>query len=80
MLNYLQRFATDLSELTTSINLLNEDVHFQLEAALEQNFTAIEKMIPEAPVLKFFDPKASVEIQCDASDSRGLGACLLEVG
>lgn len=39
MLNYLQRFATDLSELTTSIiDLLNEDVHFQLEAALEQKF------------------------------------------
>lgn len=50
MLNYLQRFATDLSELTTSLrDLLNEDVHFQLEAAYEQSFTAIKKMIPEAP-------------------------------
>ena len=36
-------------------------------------------MISEAPVLKFFDPKASAEIQCDASD-RGLGACFLQVG
>ena len=59
--------------LTTSLrDLLNEDVHFQLEAAHEQGFTAIKKMISEAPVLKFFDRKASVEIQCG-----GLGACLL---
>jgi len=67
--------------LTTSLrDLLKEDVHFQLEAAHAQGFTTIKKMISEAPVLKFFDPKASVEIQCDASDSRGLGACLLEEG
>ena len=32
-----------------------------------------------ALVLKFFDPKEEVEIQCDASD-RGLGACLMQRG
>lgn len=79
MLNYLQGSATDLSELTTSLrDLLNEEVHFQLKAAHEQSFTTIKKMISEAPVLKFFYPKASFEIQCNASDSRGLSVCLLE--
>ena len=80
MLNYLQRFASNLSELTAPLrDLLKEDVHFQWDGAHEQTLTAIKKMISEAPVLKFFDPKASVEIQCDASD-RGLGACLLQDG
>ena len=78
MLNYLQRFATNLSELTVPLrDLLKEDVHFQWDAAHEQSLTAIKKMISEALVLKFFDPKASVAIQCDASD-RGLGACFLQ--
>ena len=50
MLNYLQRFATNLSELTATLrDLLKDDVHLQWDAAHEQSLTAIKKMISEAP-------------------------------
>ena len=37
------------------------------------------KLIIESPVLKYFDPKADTELQCDASD-KGIGACLVQNG
>ena len=39
----------------------------------------MKQIISEAPVLKYFDPKADTELQCDASD-KGLGACLMQEG
>ena len=75
MANYLQRFAPNLSEVTTPLrDLLKEDNQFLWDATQERSFQKLKKTISEAPVLKFFDPKDSVEIQCDASD-RGLGCC-----
>ena len=75
MANYLQRFAPNLSEVTAPLrDLLKEDNQFLWNAAQERSFQELKKTISEAPVLKFFDPKDSVEIQCDASD-RGLGCC-----
>ena len=38
---------------------------------------SVEKMVTKQPVLKFFDPKQEVTIQCDTSDY-GLGATLLQ--
>ena len=72
MANYLQRFAPNLSEVTAPLrNFLKEDNQFLWDAAQERSFQELKKTISEAPVLKFFDPKDSVEIQSDASD-RGL--------
>ena len=39
----------------------------------------MKQIISEAPILKYFDPKADTELQCDASD-KGLGACLMQEG
>ena len=76
MVNYLQRFAPKLSEITAPLrDLLKEQTCFKWDAVQEVSLAAIKKVISEAPVLKFFDPNDSVEILCDASD-RGLGACL----
>ena len=44
-----------------------------------RSFKQVKEILSAAPVLKFFDPKEEVEIQCDASD-RGLGACLMQRG
>jgi len=44
-----------------------------------RSFEQVKQIISEAPVLKLFDPKEDVELQCDASD-RGLGACLMQAG
>ena len=80
MANYLQRFAPNLSEVTAPLrDLLKEDNQFLWDAAQERSFQKLKKTISEAPVLKFFDPKDSVEIQCDASD-RGLGCCIMQNG
>ena len=69
MVNYLQRFAPKLSEITAPLrDLLKEQTCFQWDAVHELSLAAIKKVISEAPVLKFFDPNDSVEIQCDASD------------
>ena len=80
MANYLQRFTQNLSEVIAPLrDLLKEDNQFLWDAAQERSFQELKKTISEAPVLKFFDPKDSVEIQCDASD-RGLGCCIMQNG
>ena len=49
----------------------------------EQNeqkaFEEIKALIATAPLLKYFDPAETVEVQVDAS-SHGLGACLMQGG
>ena len=39
----------------------------------------IKALISTAPLLKYFDPAETVEVQVDAS-SQGLGACLMQGG
>ena len=68
--NYLQQFVPNLSEVTAPLrDLLKEANQFLWDAAPEC-FQELKKTISEAPVLKFFDPKDSIKIQCvcDASD------------
>ena len=79
MVNYLQKFAPGLSELTKPIrDLLKEDVEFVWEESVHgECFKCVKAMIASAPVLKFFDPREEVVLQCDASQ-HGLGACLMQ--
>lgn len=81
MTNYLQKFAPNLSAATAPMReLLKERNHFQWDEQVQgQSFEMVKRLISQAPVLKFFDPTVSVELQCDASD-KGLGACLLQEG
>ena len=82
MANYLQQFVPNLSAVTAPLHdLLKEDNQFRWDAAQERSFQELKKTISEAPVLKFFDPKDSIKIQCvcEASD-RGLGCCIMQNG
>ena len=81
MVNYLQKFAPGLSEHTKPIrDLLKEDVEFVWEESVHGKcFKCVKAVIASAPVLKFFDPREEVVLQCDASQ-HGLGACLMQNG
>ena len=80
MTNYLQKFAPRLSELTTPLCELTKNNEFLLDdqvhgATLEET----KKILSSTPVLKYFDPRATPTLQCDAS-MHGLGACLMQDG
>lgn len=81
MVNYLQRFGPNLSEATGQMReLLKEENQFQWEEQVQgRSFDQVKQILSKAPVLKFFDPKENVELQCNASD-RALGACLMQAG
>ena len=81
MVNYLQKFAPNLSEATAPMReLLKEENQFLWDEEVQgRSFRQVKQLIVESPVLKYFDPKAGTELQCDASD-KGLGACLMQDG
>lgn len=81
MVNYLQKFAPNLSEVTAPMrDLLKEGNQFRWNEQVQGcSFKRVKEILSAAPVLKYFDPKDDVELQCDASD-RGLGACLVQEG
>ena len=81
MVNYLQKFAPMLSELTTPIRtMLKDDPEFVWEESVHgECFKRVKAVIASAPVLKYFDPSVEAVLQCDAS-RHGLGACLMQNG
>ena len=78
MVTYLAKFMPHLSEMTEPLRRLEDkNVEFQW---LEQHSSAmntIKKFLTEAPVLRSYDARKPVTVQCDASQS-GLGAVLLQ--
>ena len=80
MVNYLARFLPQLSETMAPIrSLLKEDVEWNWNATHDKAFEHIKQLLTQAPVLVYYDPKAELSIECDASHSR-LGAALLQKG
>ena len=45
----------------------------------DQAFANVQRLVTEAPVLRYYDPSLDLTIQCDASQN-GLGAALLQNG
>ena len=81
MVNYLQNFAPNLFEVTPLMrDLLKQRNKFHWDEEVQgHSFEQVKEILSAAPVLKFFDLKESVELQCDAWD-KGLGACLMQGG
>ncbi|KAK3085724.1 hypothetical protein FSP39_007823 [Pinctada imbricata] len=81
MTNFVQRFAPQLSEITSPLrSLLKSDVHFRWDEQVHgKAFQEVKKVLSQAPVLKYFVPSKELVLQCDSSES-GLGACLMQDG
>ncbi|KAK3736238.1 hypothetical protein QZH41_019803 [Actinostola sp. cb2023] len=72
--NYLAKFLPKLSDVMLPIRELTQnDVEWQWSEKQEKAFAEVKRAVTEAPVLRYYDPKKDLEIQCSASQS-GLGA------
>ena len=70
MVNDLQKYTPNLSAVTVPMRkLLKEQNQFLWDNDIQGRvFEQVKQIISRAPVLKYFDPKADTELQCDASD------------
>ena len=59
--------------------LTKRDIIFEWQKAQEKSFEELKKAVSDAPVLRYYDIKQAVTVQCDASQS-GLGAVLMQDG
>ena len=81
MVNYVQKFAPNLSDLVKPLReLVKKKNEFVWEEEVHgQCLKQVKQVLTQAPVLKFFDRQKKTVLQCNASMS-GLGACLLQDG
>ena len=79
MVNFVQKFAPRLAEITTPLrDLIKKGNEFKWDEHVHgKALDEIRQTLAEPPVLRFFDPNVTPVLQCDAS-MNGLGACLLQ--
>lgn len=79
-INYLAKFLPGLADVTEPLRrLTRKGVEWQWTEEQGKSFEEIKRLVTTAPILSYYDPKAELEIQCDAS-LKGLGAALLQKG
>ncbi len=81
MATYLAKFVPNFSQITSPLReLLASDVEFRWDDAIHgQALRKLKELLVTAPVLRYYDVKKPIIIQCDAS-STGLGAVILQEG
>ena len=80
LVQYLAKFMPKLSEMTAPLrDLMKDENDFIWSADQHKAFTDIKMATTRLPVLKYYNLKEEVTIQCDASKN-GLGAVLLQNG
>ena len=60
-------------------HLIRKDIPWNWSSKQNQAFTNVQRLVTEAPVLRYYDPSLDPTIQCDASQS-DLGAAILRKG
>ena len=80
MVQYLSKFLPGLADMTKVLrDLTQKNVDFVWQEAQEKAFKNLKSVISSVPVLRYYDLKDEVTLQCDASQY-GLGAVLLQDG
>ena len=80
MVNCLAKFLPLLSDMTEPLQRLEDkEVEWCWFLQQQKAFTTVKQYLAEAPVLKYYDIKEDVTIQCDASET-GLGVVLMQTG
>ena len=78
--NCLAKFLPHLLNVIKPLSALTcEDVAWTWGPQHESAVNTVKQPISQAPVLRHYDPKEDLTVQCDASKD-GLGACLLQRG
>ncbi|CAB3993039.1 Hypothetical predicted protein [Paramuricea clavata] len=72
MVNYLSRFLPNLSEVMKPLRDLTHKIH-------EKAWNELKHLIATTPVIAYYKPSESLEIQCDSSQT-GLGVALMQNG
>ena len=79
-INYLSKFLPKLSNMSAPLREFTVgQSKFAWAKQHDEAFTAIQQLVIQHPVLKFYNIEEEVTIQTDASD-KGLGAVLLQSG
>lgn len=78
--NYMRNFLPNLSKIAEPLRRLEDkDVEWHWTEVHEEALNEIKNLLTSPPILKYFDVKKEVRIQCDSSE-KGNGACLLQEG
>ena len=78
LVNYLNRFSPHLAELSDPLReICRQKMEFKLTKTCEVAFQCYKEEISKNITLPYFNPKASMILQTDAS-KKGLGAILLQ--
>ena len=77
---YLAKFLPHLSDVTKPLrDLTQSNVLFVWNDAQQTAFEKLKEVVTRTPVLRYYNLKEEVTLQCDASQS-GLGAALMQNG
>ena len=80
MCNYLSTYIPHLSDVTTTLRLLNKKkVDFAWSPTYEKAFRQAKLHVANAVTLHYFDPVQPIILECDASGN-GVGGTLLQNG
>ena len=77
---YLSKFLPQLSDICEPLRKLAvKGVEWCWLEAHDEAVEKVKQLVTTTPVLKYYDPKEELTLQCDASET-GLGAALLQNG
>ena len=80
VINYLSRFSPHLSEICEPLRRLTDKSSPWLwDKPQQQAFDTAKNLVTVQPVLKFYDVKQEVTLQCDSSE-KALGTTLMQNG